>query len=221
MTYILNAAKYYVGEPHQVAAWEYLWESLDEYTQESFKEAYSASPEPVKSNPLQVKYFYQNDNASGTGYRECYSSSCAMLAAFYGKVSSDDEYNVIRSRFGDSTNTAAQLSALDYLGLKASFHTNGSSDSLRAEIDAQRPVAVGWLHKGSVSYPSGGGHWSVVIGYTNTSFILNDPNGEASLVGGGYSNYTNGAGIQYSYKNWLPRWEVEGSNTGWYLTCSV
>lgn len=46
MSFITNAAKYYNAEPHQDAAWEWLWESLDPYTQERFKEAYRASPEP-------------------------------------------------------------------------------------------------------------------------------------------------------------------------------
>lgn len=220
MSFLIDAAKYYAAQPHQDAAWDFLWESLDSYTQQVFMDCYRDAPEPDTSNPLSVKYFYQNDNESGTGYRECFSSSCAMLAAFYGKVSSDDEYNVIRGSFGDSTNTAAQLSALDYLGLAASFSTNGSAEALREEIDAGRPVAVGWLHKGPISSPTGGGHWSVVIGYTDTGFIFNDPNGEANLVYGDYSNHTKGAGVQYSYKNWLPRWEVEGPNTGWYLTCS-
>ena len=36
MSFITDAAKYYAAEPHQDAAWEYLWESLDEYTQEEF-----------------------------------------------------------------------------------------------------------------------------------------------------------------------------------------
>jgi len=39
---------------------------------------------PPSPNPLVVPYFLQNDNASGTGYRECFSSSCAMLAAYMG-----------------------------------------------------------------------------------------------------------------------------------------
>ena len=52
------------------------------------------------------------------------------------------------------------------MGLKANFHTDGTPASLEAEIAAGRPVAVGWLHHGPVSGPSGGGHWSVVIGYT-------------------------------------------------------
>jgi hypothetical protein len=37
---------------------------------------------------LKVPYEYQNDNRSGTGWRECMSSSCAMIARFYGKIAS-------------------------------------------------------------------------------------------------------------------------------------
>ena len=56
---------------------------------------------PAHANPLPVAWENQNDNASGTGYRECFSSSCAMLARYWGKVSSDDEYNAIRAKYGD------------------------------------------------------------------------------------------------------------------------
>ena len=221
MSFLSDAAKYYKCLPHQKAAWDALEASLDSDTLETFKDAYRAAQSPVTSNPIDLVYFYQNDNISGTGYRECYSSSCAMLAAHYGKVSTDDEYNAIRGRYGDSTDTAAQIAALQSLGLDPAFAVNGDIADLKAEIDAGRPVAVGWLHTGSVSSPSGGGHWSVVIGYTDTGLIFHDPNGEANLVGGGYVNHSGGAGVTYSYKNWTPRWCVEGPNTGWYLTCRV
>lgn len=169
---------------------------------------------------LKVPYFAQNDNSSGTGYRECFSSSCAMLAAFYGKVKSDDQYNLIRQNFGDTTDLGAQLGALTKLGLSPTFKSDGGAEDLVRLLDAGQPVAVGWLHKGPVTRPSGGGHWSVVIGYTPTHFIFHDPNGEASLVQGGYVNNTKGSQVAYSRKNWLPRWEVDGKNTGWYLSCS-
>jgi len=169
-------------------------------------------------NPLTVRWQSQLDNKSGTGYRECFSSSCAMLAMFWGKVANDDAYNAIRAKYGDSTSAQAQLSALRSLGLKADFHTNGTPRDLEQEIDAGRPVAVGWLHKGPVSAPTGGGHWSVVIGYTDSAWIHNDPNGEALLVQGGYAANTKGAGIVYSRKNWDPRW-MPGGSGGWYLTC--
>lgn len=168
---------------------------------------------------LLVPYEFQNDNASGTGYRECFSSSCAMVARFYGKVGSDDEYNAIRVRFGDTTNSSAQLRALGSLGLQATFHQNGDAATLERLIRDGCPVPVGWLHRGSVSHPTGGGHWSVVIGFDDQAFIHNDPNGEADMVGGGYvsNSAMAGAGVRYSRKNWLRRWEADGRGSGWYL----
>jgi hypothetical protein len=220
-SFLSSAAKYYKAEAHQEAAWEALEAALDASTLEAFKAAYRGSQAPpvAKSkNPLKVPYFKQNDNASGAGYRECFSSSCAMLAAFYGKVKGDDEYNQIRRKYGDTTSLTAQLNALTSLGLKPAFATTGSLGDLKKEIDAGRPVAVGWLHKGHSSSPSGGGHWSVVIGYNDTHFILHDPNGEADLLNGGYVSLWRGQSVPYSFKNFLPRWNVEGHNSGWYLT---
>jgi hypothetical protein len=221
MTYLLNAVRYYKDEPHQKAAWEALEAALDADTLKTFKAAYSPSQAPLKANsknPLTVPYFLQNDNVSGDGCRECFSSSCAMLAAFYGKVKGDDEYNRLRIKYGDTTSLTAQLNALTACGLKPAFATTGSPGDLMKEIDAGRPVAVGWLHKGPSSSPSGGGHWSVVIGYNDTHFILHDPNGEADLLNGGYVNHTGGKSVAYSFKNFLPRWNVEGPSSGWYLT---
>lgn len=169
-------------------------------------------------NPLTVAWQSQNDNKSGTGYRECFSSSCAMLAMFWGKVANDDAYNNVRSKYGDTTSAEAQLAALRALGLKADFHTNGTPAALEREIDQGRPVAVGWLHQGPAAAPRGGGHWTVIIGYTDAAWIHNDPNGEALLVQGGYSKNTKGAGLAYSRKNWNPRW-MPGGSGGWYLTC--
>jgi hypothetical protein len=176
----------------------------------------------VASKTLNVPYFYQLDNQSGTGYRECFSSSCAMIASYYGLVKSDDEYNVIRAKYGDTTNKDAQLAALRSLGLKATFITNGNSVLLENEIRNGRPVAVGWLHQGSVNYPTGGGHWTCCIGFTPDVFVHNDPNGEADMLNGGYVSHSasRGKGVKYSKKNWLRRWECDGKNTGWAILVS-
>ena len=218
-----NFFKYYKGEPHQLAGITELYEKLPP----SLKAENSAwirtyrtpiVPEGVTvSNPLDVPYQSQHDNASGTGYRECFSSSCAMVAMYYDKVKNDDEYNLIRERYGDSTDAQAQVRALRSLGLEATFITNATTDMLKEQIDAGRPTPCGWLHKGHVSSPSGGGHYSVVIGYTDSAWIQNDPNGEAYLVEGGYDNYDQGKHVHYSFKNWNPRWVVEGEGSGWML----
>lgn len=172
------------------------------------------------SNFLPVPFESQRDNLSGTGHRECFSSSAAMLARYWGRIKNDDSYNWVRRRFGDTTSADAQLRALHYLGLKAYFWTNGRKEDLLNEIAAGRPVAVGWLHKGHVSKPTGGGHWSVVTGTWARGPVMHDPYGEALLVTGGHIPGSLGAHLEYSWRNWLPRWEVEGPRTGWYLTCS-
>jgi hypothetical protein len=171
---------------------------------------------------LIVPYFYQLDNKSGQGNRECFSSSCAMVAAFYGKVKTDDEYNAVRQKFGDTTDSSAQLKALQSLGLKAKFVTNGNLTLLENEIRNNRPIACGWLHHGTAVKPTGGGHWGVVCGFTPTHLVLHDPFGESNMVSGGYvsNSSTAGKNIQYTKKNWLPRWEVDGRDTGWAILAS-
>jgi len=169
-------------------------------------------------NPLTVPWFDQLLMNDGAGWRDCFSASSAMLAAFWGKEPNEDSYNQLRQCYGDTTSPEAQLAALRHLGLNAEFRTDGALDNLRAEIDAGRPVAVGWLHHGPPEAPSGGGHWTVVIGYDETGVWMNDPYGSCDLVQGGYPSNHNGAHQHYSYKNWAPRWMPQGS-AGWYLTC--
>ena len=216
-----NFFKYYAAEKHQVAAVEELYDQLpfelkqnDSLWVRTYRNQLAL---PQGDNPLDVPYQSQNDNLSGTGYRECFSSSCAMVAMYYGKIKNDDEYNKVRQQYGDTTDAQAQLRALRSLGLEANFITNGTTKDLKAAIDAGRPVPCGWLHHGSVNAPSGGGHYSVVIGYTQDAWIMNDPNGEANLADGGYANNLNGDHLKYSFKNWNPRWIVEGEGSGWYM----
>lgn len=140
-----------------------------------------------------------------------------MVAAFYGKLKGgDDAYNKIRQRYGDTTNAQAQIRALESLGLKAQLVTSADSALLRKELQSGRPTPVGWLHKGPLSAPSGGGHWTVAIGYVGDAWIHHDPNGEADIISGGYVNHSNGRQIQYS-RRWLRRWEVEGPAHGYAL----
>jgi len=169
-----------------------------------------------KCNPLNVPWFDQLAMNDGQGWRDCFSASSAMLASYWGKEPNEDDYNALREAYGDSTSAEAQLAALRHLGLVAEFRTDGTVQTLKNEIDAGRPVAVGWLHHGPPSAPSGGGHWTVVIGYDESGVIMNDPYGSCDLVNGGYPANHNGAHQHYSYANWEPRWRPQGSG-GWYL----
>ncbi len=221
-----NCFAHYEGLPHQKKAVAKLYQHILEADQsllveqaEWLKDFRNRAGE-LLGRTLAVPYFSQRYNKSGTGYRECFSSSIAMIASFLmpEKIKSDDQWNAIRSKYGDTTDVQAQLRALQSVGLKGNFRTDGTVEDIKKEIQQGRPVAVGWLHKGPVSSPQGSGHWSVVVGYTaDKKLIHNDPYGEAALVEGGYVN-SKGAAIKYSEKNWLPRWEVEGRGSGWYVT---
>ena len=57
-----------------------------------------------------------------------------MVAAFYKKVRTDDEYNEIRAKYGDTTSVEAQLAALRSLGLEAEFRKDGDADMVELRL---------------------------------------------------------------------------------------
>ena len=175
--------------------------------------------EALLANPLHVPYDCQLDNPSGDGWRECFSSSCAMAAKYWLPELEINDYHRRRTMFGDSTDASAQIRTLESFGLKARFVQVGSVEKLKAQLDRGRPAPVGFLHHGSVSNPSGGGHYICAIGYTDTHLIAHDPYGELDCVGGGYpkTGGTYGKEIHYSWENWAPRWSVANDHDGWGL----
>ena len=170
-------------------------------------------------NPLSVPYDCQLDNPGGEGWRECFSSSCAMAAMHWGVIKHQNEYHAQRPKYGDSTDASAQIRTLQSFGLEARFVQVGSVEKLKTQIDRGKPTPVGFLHHGPVSAPSGGGHYILAIGYTDTHLIAHDPYGELDTVNGGYPNTggTYGKEIKYSWKNWAPRWSVANDHDGWGL----
>ena len=176
---------------------------------------------------LKVPYLCQRDSATREGLRMCFSSTCAMAAAFLkpgcltGAGQPDDRYLALVQRHGDTTDAAAQVRSLRRLGIQAEFRTDGRIEQLIAQLRLGIPVPVGWLHHGPVSAPSGGGHWSLVVGWdpSTRTLLMHDPNGEADLVGGGYVSTAVGSGRdqRYSERNWGRRWMVDGPGSGWWL----
>ncbi len=185
-----------------------------------WKAAVPSKP-PAPSNPLKVPYYSQRDSGTAHALRMCFSSSCAMLleALKPGTLvgaNGDDTYLGRVFRYGDTTDSQAQLKALASFGIKARFTTTGNFGLIEKQIKAGIPVPCGFLHKGPVTHPVGGGHWLTVIGFTRDALIVNDPYGEIDLVSGVYLN-SKGAGLSYSRKNFGPRWMPDGANTGWCI----
>jgi GH24 family phage-related lysozyme (muramidase) len=181
-----------------------------------------SSAEPAsssKGNPLAVPWFAQLDSATDEGRRMCFSSSCAMLLAFLKPglltgLNGDDQYLARVRQYGDTTDPAAQIQALASYSISARFSKKASFSTLEQQIAAGIPVPCGYLHRGPVSSPAGGGHWLIVVGISPTHLIVHDPLGEADLVHG---NTLGGTArfCRYSRQNFGRRWMVEGVGSGW------
>lgn len=131
----------------------------------------------------------------------------------------DDDYLKTVFKYGDTTSSTAQVRALYEYGVVGTFGTNGTRNLIESEIRKGYPVGVGFLHHGPPSAPRGGGHWILAIGFSDTKIICHDPYGELDNVNGGYVTIgSGGKQVEYSWKNWLPRWEADGHGTGWYMT---
>jgi GH24 family phage-related lysozyme (muramidase) len=176
------------------------------------------APAP-RPNPLPVPYYAQLDSATDQARRMCFSSSCAMALAFLRPgilkgPNGDDQYLERVRSFGDTTSATAQVQALASYELKADFTRAADFALLERQIDAGLPVPCGYLHRGPVEKPSGGGHWLCVVGYDPTHVIVHDPLGEADLLAGATLNRP-ARFSRYSRKNWGRRWMVEGPGSGW------
>lgn len=186
----------------------------------------SVTPKPsAPANPLRVPYFSQRDSTTPHALRMCFSSSCAMLletlkpGTLVGP-NGDDAYLGRVLRYGDTTDAQAQLKALASYGIKATFTQQATWQTIEHQINRGVPVPCGFLHKGPVSAPGGGGHWLCVIGYDSASVVVHDPFGEADLVSGIYRN-TAGARLSYARQHFGPRWMVEGPGTGWAIIANI
>ena len=68
----------------------------------------------------------------------------------------------------------------------------------------------------------GCGQWSIISGnYGKNSagpgWIMQDPRGEPDLIKGGHKNPHLGRNVRALQRQFKPRWEVEGSKTGWVI----
>jgi hypothetical protein len=213
------------GEPQQLAGIEELRQAIVECNPVLMDEGASwvanfhkDQPKPaLKMCIVGVPYWNQLLMDDGQGWRDCFSATCAMIAGSRKKCIDENAYNHIRQKHGDSTDPNAQVAALAELGLKANYSTTGNRAKLEELLDLGVPVGCGILHHGQASSPTGGGHWMLIVGYDDNGVIALDPYGELDVVNGTWAQQGSGGDhVHYSWKNWLPRWEVAG-NDGYYI----
>ena len=177
-----------------------------------------------------VPYFQQLDNGQD-GWRECFASSAAMLAASAGLVSSDNEYIYHLAHYGDTTSVNAQLQTLRALGLDVEFTKEGTPEMIEESISRGAGVLVGWLHAGDLTKGEppmcdhlSCGHWSVITGYQGKHspvgdqyWVLHDPMGYPLMQKGGHDQSRSGKSVRVRQSEFNYRWMVDGPGTGWMI----
>lgn len=175
---------------------------------------------------LNVPYYTQLDSATAHAQRKCFTSTNAMAAEYLkpgclGSGRNADDVFLTRHvfKYGDTTNPIAQVRALADLGITAIYRQNLNRQDVVDQLRKGIPVPVGYLHRGPVGRPSGGGHWCLIIGIDldKSQYIVHDPYGDCDLVHGGFPVPASGARVRYSFLNFEKRWMVEGPKTGWGL----
>ncbi len=226
---LLPFFKFFRGTSHQLAAIKELENAMPKELLDDASDWFETWKESGYDQQIYMPYFTQLDNKSGTGYRECFSSAAAMVAAFYKKVKTDDEYNEIRSKYGDTASVFAHVKTLESLGLDVQFRQDGDAEMVELEIENGRPVLVGWLHYGNLlrgeppmCSGQGCGHWSVISGYAGKNsgdpeWIMQDPRGLPDMLKGGHTNPHLGRNVRVRQAEFYERWEVEGPGTGWVI----
>ena len=210
-------------DPHQLAAIAELERAIDQELLDDEAEWFEMwKTSGIHQEVFGVPYYNQLDSLTGYGYRECFDSAAAMVVAFHHGVKSQDAYRQVRRKFGDTTEVHAQVSALRSLGLDAEFRKNVRVEDIEIEIDAGRPLMVGWLHRGdftkgkpAVCDSNGCGHWSVIIGYDKDDFIAMDPMGKPNMEHGGHDTTKSGELIRMSRPAFYQRFLIEGEASGW------
>jgi len=218
-----NFFKYYdKNNPKHVAAVEQLEKDLLEKESDLMQDEanwvriFRTKIEPPSApGVLKVPFFPQTDNYTLPD-ATCNSSSCAMCLEYFkpGTLKGekgDDAYLQKVLALGKSTDHSVQTRVLSSYGVDSYFSTNLTFANIDRQLSNNKPVVIGFLHRGPLSAPRGG-HVVVIIGKKGEDYVVNDPYG--SLNDGYTGPVTNGKGAVYKKSELAHRWCPKG-NDGW------
>ncbi len=171
---------------------------------------------------LPAKYYYQTDNPSGYGYRECNGTANAIMLNYLLNGKLDDTaarnkiaqpesiYLNVLKRYGDSTNHNANTEALNEFGIDSYWSTSLTFDDYYLSIRNSIPMVLGLDYKDH-------GHIVCGVGFElRDKIIVHDPFGAREGTTDNWLSNLPEAGKfdVYSIASMTKLWLVGGSG-GW------
>jgi len=214
--------------PHRMAAIKQLEEAMPEHLLSEDAEWFQAwKASGIDQEVYLPRYFRQLDLPGGA--RKCFTSAASMVASFYKRVNTQEQYEAVLRPFGDTTSVGAHVKALTSLGLKVRFVDTADAEDVMEAIDAGIPVMVGWLHQGNMlrgeppmCSSTTCGHWSVIHGYSgrysnDPSWLMSDPAGLPDIERGGHNPALSGYRVSVRQAAFYQRWQDRGPRSGWAI----
>jgi len=216
--------------PHRMAAIKQLEEAMPEHLLSEDAEWFQSwKASGIDQEVYLPRYFRQLDLPGGA--RKCFTSAASMVASFYKRVNTQEQYEAVLRPFGDTTSVYAHVKALSSLGLQVRFVDNADAEDVMEAIDAGTPVMVGWYHRGNMlrgepamcgSETEICGHWSVLHGYSgryssDPSWLLSDPLGLPDIERGTHNPALSGYRVSVRQAAFHQRWQVNGPRSGWAI----
>jgi len=138
-----------------------------------------------KTVTLPASYYYQTDNPSGYGYRECCATSTAIMLNYLlnGKLDAtaakksiaqpESIYLDVLKNYGDTTDHSANTEALKEFGIESYWSTSLTFDDYYLSIRNSIPLVMGLDYKGPDH-----GHIVCGVGFQlRDKVIVHDPYG--------------------------------------------
>ena len=98
--------QYFDNSPHQRAAIQRLQEDMPPELLEHDSEWFEIWKSGGKLVPFKVPYFSQYELKNG--YRKCFTTAMAMIAAHYGVIAEHENYDRVRIKYGDTVEVSRQ-----------------------------------------------------------------------------------------------------------------
>lgn len=169
--------------------------------------AYCTNGTTAPNLELTTKYWSQRDN-DVQPLRTCNSTTNAMyldwLLRVTGRPGLPDDQGYVNNvlRRGDTIYHDVQTETIREYGFSTKWMTDEDTPFVDALLEAGFPVVVNFLHRGSMSKPTGG-HVILLIGHSGSSYVAQDPFG---TLMSNYSNH-NGKHSSIPEQQFKARWQ--------------